>query len=75
LHEPISCCGSVRGPRGIAALAADPDRVRWTGRSTSSGEHAQVYGVDDLDSSRPDAWRHVVEVQDPGRPADTTGCR
>jgi NAD(P)-dependent dehydrogenase (short-subunit alcohol dehydrogenase family) len=61
--------------RGIAALAADPDRARWTGRSTSSGELAQVYGVDDLDGSRPDAWRYVVEVQDAGKPADTTGYR
>ncbi|MCE0763804.1 SDR family oxidoreductase [Pseudonocardia kujensis] len=61
--------------RGIAALAADPDRARWTGRSTSSGELAKVYGVDDLDGSRPDAWRYVVEVQDPGKPADTTGYR
>ncbi|MBC3192062.1 SDR family oxidoreductase [Pseudonocardia sp. C8] len=61
--------------RGIAALAADPDRHRWTGRSTSSGELAQVYGVDDLDGSRPDAWRYIVEVQDAGKPADTTGYR
>lgn len=61
--------------RGIAALAADPDRHRWNGRSTSSGELAQVYGLDDLDGSRPDAWRYIVEVQDAGRPADTTGYR
>ncbi|MEJ8280764.1 SDR family oxidoreductase [Pseudonocardia spirodelae] len=61
--------------RGIAALAADPDRHRWTGRSTSSGELGRVYGVDDVDGSRPDAWRYVVEVQDPGRPADVTGYR
>lgn len=61
--------------RGIAALAADPGRARWSGRSTSSGELAQVYGVDDLDGSRPDAWRYVVEVQDTGKPADVTGYR
>lgn len=61
--------------RGIAALAADPDRHRWNGRSTSSGELAATYGVDDLDGSRPDAWRYIVEVQDAGRPADTTGYR
>lgn len=61
--------------RGIAALAADPHRGRWQGASTSSGELAQVYGVDDLDGSRPDAWRYLVEVQDLGRPADTTGYR
>jgi NAD(P)-dependent dehydrogenase (short-subunit alcohol dehydrogenase family) len=61
--------------RAVAALAADPDRARWTGRSTSSGELAQVYGFTDLDGSRPDAWRYVVEVQDAGRPADATGYR
>ncbi|WP_312858117.1 SDR family oxidoreductase [Pseudonocardia pini] len=61
--------------RGIAALAADPDRARWNARSTSSGELAQAYGLVDLDGSRPDAWRYIVDVQDPGKPADTTGYR
>ncbi|TDB94220.1 SDR family NAD(P)-dependent oxidoreductase [Micromonospora fluostatini] len=61
--------------RAVAALAADPDRARWNGRSTSSGELAQVYGFTDLDGSRPDAWRYLVEVQDRGRPADATGYR
>ncbi|MFP5069966.1 SDR family oxidoreductase [Pseudonocardia nantongensis] len=61
--------------RGIAALAADPDRHRWNARSTSSGELAATYGVDDLDGSRPDAWRYIVEVQDAGKPADVTGYR
>jgi NAD(P)-dependent dehydrogenase (short-subunit alcohol dehydrogenase family) len=61
--------------RAVAALAADPDRARWNGRSTSSGELAQVYGFTDLDGSRPDAWRYLVEVQDAGLPADPTGYR
>jgi NAD(P)-dependent dehydrogenase (short-subunit alcohol dehydrogenase family) len=61
--------------RAVAALAGDPDRARWNGRSVSSGELAQVYGFTDLDGSRPDAWRYLVEVQDPGRPADVTGYR
>jgi len=61
--------------RAVAALAADPDVARWNGRSTSSGELAQVYGFTDLDGSRPDAWRYLVEVQDAGKPADTTGYR
>ena len=61
--------------RAIAALAADPERARWNGRSTSSGELAQVYGFTDLDGSRPDAWRYLREVQDVGKPADTTGYR
>ena len=61
--------------RAIAALAADEDRARWNGRSVSSGELARVYGFTDLDGSRPDAWRYLVEVQDPGKPADVTGYR
>lgn len=61
--------------RAVAALAADPDVARWNGRSTSSGELARVYGFTDLDGSRPDAWRYLVEVQDAGKPADTTGYR
>jgi NAD(P)-dependent dehydrogenase (short-subunit alcohol dehydrogenase family) len=61
--------------RAVAALAADPDRARWNGQSLSSGELAKVYGFTDLDGSRPDAWRYVVEVQDAGKPADATGYR
>lgn len=61
--------------RAVVALAADPDRARWNGQSVSSGQLAQVYGFTDLDGSRPDAWRYVVEVQDAGKPADTTGYR
>jgi NAD(P)-dependent dehydrogenase (short-subunit alcohol dehydrogenase family) len=61
--------------RAVAALAADPDVARWNGQSLSSGQLAQVYGFTDLDGSRPDCWRYVVEVQDPGRPADVTGYR
>jgi NAD(P)-dependent dehydrogenase (short-subunit alcohol dehydrogenase family) len=61
--------------RAVVALAADPDVHRWNGQSMSSGELAQVYGFADVDGSRPDAWRYVVEVQDAGKPADTTGYR
>jgi NAD(P)-dependent dehydrogenase (short-subunit alcohol dehydrogenase family) len=61
--------------RAVAALAADPDRARWNGQSLSSGGLAKVYGFTDLDGSQPDAWRYLVEVQDPGKPADTTGYR
>jgi NAD(P)-dependent dehydrogenase (short-subunit alcohol dehydrogenase family) len=61
--------------RAVAALAADPDVARWNGQSLSSGQLAQRYGFTDLDGSRPDAWRYMVEVQDPGKPADATGYR
>lgn len=61
--------------RAVAALAADPDVARWNGHSLSSGQLAPLYGFTDLDGSRPDAWRYMVEVQDPGKPADATGYR
>ncbi|NUW41306.1 SDR family oxidoreductase [Nonomuraea rhodomycinica] len=61
--------------RAVAALAADPEVARWSGRSVSSGELAREYGFTDVDGSRPDCWRYLVEVMDAGRPADTTGYR
>jgi NAD(P)-dependent dehydrogenase (short-subunit alcohol dehydrogenase family) len=61
--------------RAVAALARDPDVSRWNGKSLSSGQLAKVYGFTDLDGSRPDAWRYLVEVADPGKPADVTGYR
>jgi NAD(P)-dependent dehydrogenase (short-subunit alcohol dehydrogenase family) len=61
--------------RAVVALAADPEASRWNGQSLSSGQLAQVYGFTDVDGSRPDAWRYMVEVQDAGRPADVTGYR
>ncbi|WP_217181546.1 SDR family oxidoreductase [Streptomyces sp. AC495_CC817] len=61
--------------RAVAALAADPEVARFNGQSLSSGSLARTYGFTDLDGSRPDAWRYIVEVQDAGKPADTTGYR
>jgi NAD(P)-dependent dehydrogenase (short-subunit alcohol dehydrogenase family) len=42
--------------RGVAALAADPDRKRWNQRSASSAQLAREYGFTDLDGRRPDPW-------------------
>ena len=61
--------------RAVAALASDPDKSRWNSQSLSSGSLANEYGFTDLDGSRPDAWRYIVEVEDAGKPADTTGYR
>ncbi|MFE3995979.1 SDR family oxidoreductase [Streptomyces goshikiensis] len=73
-HFGISETPSYVG-RAVAALAADPDVSRWNGQSLSSGQLAGVYGFTDLDGSRPDAWRYMVEVQDPDLPADASGYR
>jgi NAD(P)-dependent dehydrogenase (short-subunit alcohol dehydrogenase family) len=48
--------------RAVAALAGDPDVSRWNGQSLSSGELARVYGFTDVDGTRPDCWRYMVEV-------------
>ena len=61
--------------RAVAALAADPEAARWNGRSLSSGELAQEYGFTDIDGTRPDWWRYMVEVVDAGKPATEDGYR
>jgi NAD(P)-dependent dehydrogenase (short-subunit alcohol dehydrogenase family) len=62
--------------RAVAALAADPERARWNGQSLSSGGLAQVYGFTDLDGTRPDCWRYMVEVVEvEGAPAGDEGYR
>jgi NAD(P)-dependent dehydrogenase (short-subunit alcohol dehydrogenase family) len=73
-HFAISETPAYTG-RAVAALATDPDVSRWNGASLSSGQLAKEYGFTDVDGSRPDCWRYVVEVQDAGRPADVTGYR
>ncbi|ADJ50579.1 short-chain dehydrogenase/reductase SDR [Amycolatopsis mediterranei S699] len=70
ISETPTFCG-----RTVVALAADPERDRWSGQTVSSGQLAKEYGVDDVDGSRPDAWRYMTEVADAGKPADTTGYR
>jgi NAD(P)-dependent dehydrogenase (short-subunit alcohol dehydrogenase family) len=62
--------------RAAAALAADPDKARWNGESLSSGQLAQVYGFTDLDGTRPDCWRYMVEVvETEGAQAGDAGYR
>jgi NAD(P)-dependent dehydrogenase (short-subunit alcohol dehydrogenase family) len=73
-HFVISETPALVG-RAVVALADDPEVGRWNGQSLSSGQLAQVYGFTDVDGSRPDAWRYMVEVQDAGGPADATGYR
>ncbi|WP_249356361.1 SDR family oxidoreductase [Brevibacterium sp. 2SA] len=50
--------------RGIAALAADPDRHRFTGRTLSSFDLAVTYDLTDLDGSRPDVWGFLAAKED-----------
>lgn len=73
-HFAISESPTFSG-RTVVALAADADRHRWTGQTVSSGQLAKIYEINDVDGSRPDAWRYIEEVQEPGKPADVTGYR
>jgi NAD(P)-dependent dehydrogenase (short-subunit alcohol dehydrogenase family) len=61
--------------RGVAALAADPARDRFTGQTMDSGQLARIYQFDDVDGSRPDCWRYMAEVVGGDKPADATGYR
>jgi NAD(P)-dependent dehydrogenase (short-subunit alcohol dehydrogenase family) len=48
--------------RAVAALAADPDVARWSGRALSSWGLAREYGFRDADGSQPDWGRWFEEV-------------
>ena len=53
---------------GCTALALTPG---WM-RSQMMLEH---FGVTDVDGSRPDCWRYLLEVQEAGLPAEAAGYR
>ena len=61
--------------RAVTALACDPQVARWSGQVVSTGQLAPLYGFTDTDGTQPDFWRHVVEVQDKGLPANDHGYR
>ncbi|WP_165989145.1 SDR family oxidoreductase [Streptomyces sp. YIM 98790] len=61
--------------RGVAALAADPERDRWNGRSLSSYDLGREYGVTDADGSLPDSWRYITEVAVEGKPGTAEDYR
>jgi NAD(P)-dependent dehydrogenase (short-subunit alcohol dehydrogenase family) len=48
--------------RAVAALAADPDKNRWSGRSLSTGVLAKHYGFTDLDGSQPEISRFFADA-------------
>ncbi|HEX5586056.1 MAG TPA: short-chain dehydrogenase, partial [Acidimicrobiia bacterium] len=49
--------------RAVVALASDPDRARWNQRSVDAGRLSQEYGFTDVDGSRPDVWRHMLDTE------------
>lgn len=44
--------------RAVVALAADPERMRWSGRAVPSREMAEVYGFTDVDGRLPKGPLH-----------------
>ncbi|MFE3324239.1 SDR family oxidoreductase [Streptomyces sp. NPDC059176] len=61
--------------RAVAAVAADPERARWNGRSLSSGGLAKEYGFTDADGSSPDAWGYFLDVVHGGKDAPVDDYR
>ncbi|WP_052230454.1 SDR family oxidoreductase [Streptomyces sp. CT34] len=55
--------------RAVRALAGDPNKARWSGRSLSSGQLAKEYGFTDADGTRPDCFGYFEEVVIGGRDA------
>lgn len=47
--------------RGVAAMAADPQRYRWHQTSVTSGQLAMAYGFTDIDGTQPDVWKDDSE--------------
>lgn len=74
VHEPTFAVSETPAfvGRAVAALAADPDKQRWSGQSVDSGALAKVYGFTDVDGSRPDVWRFIADREEgkAGDPAD-----
>jgi len=54
--------------RAVTALACDPERARFNGRSLSSGGLAKEYGFTDADGSRPDVWGFMAAESAGERP-------
>jgi NAD(P)-dependent dehydrogenase (short-subunit alcohol dehydrogenase family) len=56
-HTPEELEGQTETPhyaaRGIAALAGDPDAMRYTGKVMDVSDLADIYGITDLDGSQP----------------------
>lgn len=49
--------------RAVAALAADPDVARWSGRALSSWGLSDVYGFTDIDGARPHWGRYFEKAR------------
>jgi len=55
--------------RGVAALAADAEVMRWSGKVVASWTLARLYGFSDEDGRTPDWGTHFETSQEDGFPA------
>ena len=74
-RTPHFCISRPAVPRPRRGGARRRRCARWNGQSLSSGQLAQVYGFTDIDGTRPDCWRYMVEVEREGAVAGDTGYR
>ena len=66
-RSPHFCISESRRASSAAPSPRSPPTPTsraGTAQSLSSGGLAQVYGFTDLDGTRPDCWRYMVEVQE-----------
>jgi NAD(P)-dependent dehydrogenase (short-subunit alcohol dehydrogenase family) len=60
--------------RAVVAVACDPHRSRWNQQSVDSGRLAVEYRFTDVDGSRPDVWRYMLDEEN-GTQDDITTYR
>jgi NAD(P)-dependent dehydrogenase (short-subunit alcohol dehydrogenase family) len=51
--------------RAVAALAADPEVMRWTGQELTAGGLARAYGFTDVDGTQPPPFTAPADVEEP----------
>ncbi|HZE41799.1 MAG TPA: SDR family oxidoreductase [Stackebrandtia sp.] len=61
--------------RCLVALASDPKRERWNGKSVASWDLAPEYGVTDIDGTQPSFLRFIRDVREDGAPIDDSKYR
>jgi len=59
--------------RVVAALAVDPDAMRYSGRVVDVADLADLYGIDDVDGSRPHNNQGRFRRSDPLPPPPVRG--
>lgn len=60
--------------RAVVAMATDAERSRWNQHSVDSGRLAVEYGFTDVDGSRPDVWRYMID-EETGTQGDISSYR